>query len=412
MIQAIRNEPGNVINVKKLVLALFLVFLSIPFSHCFAQRLDIGVMRGFTVSSVVFTYGDGDYEFLSDSGSICKLSKVDKITLTRNGTKIQLSKNGSSMGNFSAVYIHEQKKNGHLTMQCLLPISKKVRKYMNDFRVHTEGADKLKIINEIELDNYLAGVIESEGGGGKHLEYYKVQAVLSRTYALDHLTKHFKEGFQLCDETHCQAYLSMMRFTPAIRQAVQETNAIIMIGPDFKLADGFFFANCGGQTSESDFVWNVSVPYCKSVRDTFCIHSKQAKWEKRIPKSKWQGYLVEQFGYPLNDSILGSSLFYFDQPVRAAFYISPHLGIPLRDLREEFKLKSTWFSCYPEGDELVLKGHGFGHGVGLCQEGAMRMAQLGFKYEQILKFYFTGIELFDYSLWTFLRQRSDMEPGL
>jgi stage II sporulation protein D len=409
MSKANRNERPNLISIKKLVTAFLLTFL---IAITYGQRMEIGVMRGFSVSSVQFTYGEGDYEFLSDSTLICKLTKADKITLTRHGTSIQFSKNGISLGQYTSVYIHEVKKNSNLTMQCLLPATKKVRKYMNDFRVHTEGTDKLKIINEIEMDNYLAGVIESEGGGGKHLEYYKVQAVLSRTYALDHLTKHIKDGFQLCDETHCQAYLNMMRFTPTIKQAVQETSSVIMIGPDFKLADGFFFANCGGQTSESDFVWNVSVPYCKSVRDTFCIHSKQATWEKRIPKSKWQRYLVEQFGFPVNDSIIGPALFKFEQPLRTAFYISPHLGIPLRDLREEFKLKSTWFSCAPEGDELVLKGRGFGHGVGLCQEGAMRMAQFGFKYEQILKFYFTGIELFDYSLWTFLRQRSDKDTGL
>ncbi|MBI3133709.1 MAG: SpoIID/LytB domain-containing protein [Bacteroidetes bacterium] len=407
MIKRGRNEwcyliPKNLF-FGKAVLLVFTFFFTV---QVWSQRLDIGIMRGFSVSSVQFSFGDGEYEFLSDSNLICKLTKADKITLTRQGPGIRFDKNGISMGTYTSVYIHELTKNSCLTMQCLLPVSKKVRKYRNDFRVHTEGTEKLKIINEVEMENYLAGVIESEGGGGKHAEYYKVQAVLSRTYALDHLTKHFKDGFQLCDEVHCQAYLSMMRFTPAIQQAVHATNGVIMIGPDFKLADGFFFANCGGQTSESDFVWNVSVPYCKSVRDTFCIHSKQATWEKRIPQSKWQNYLVEQFGFPLTDSLLSSVMFYFDQPVRTAFYISPHLGIPLRDLREEFKLKSTWFSCYPEGEELVLKGRGFGHGVGLCQEGAMRMAVLGYQYEQILRFYFTGIELFDYSQWAFLRQKS------
>ena len=55
----------------------------------------------------------------------------------------------------------------------------------------------------------------------------------------------------------------------------------------------------------------------------------------------------------------------YEQLERKAFYIHPVFGIPLRDLREEFNLKSTFFSCYPEGNEVVIKGRGFGHGVGL-----------------------------------------------
>src|SRR5690606_33642675 len=164
---------------------------------------------------------------------------------------------------------------------------------------------------------------------------------------------------------------------------------------------GYFFANCGGQTSESDFVWNEPVSYCRSIVDTFCIHSKQATWTKKIPKSEWRAYLINQFGFPVSDSLFGNYLYTFSQPKRHAFFLHPKLGIPLRDLRVQFKLKSTWFDCYPEGDYVVLNGKGFGHGVGLCQEGAMRMATYGYNYEQILKFYFTDIELYNYFHWLF-----------
>ena len=203
-----------------------------------------------------------------------------------------------------------------------------------------------------------------------------------------------------------------MRFTPTITESVNATKGIIMLDQNYQLASGFFFANCGGQTSESDFVWNVAVPYCRSVKDTFCIHSKQANWVKRIPKIKWENYLTKQFGFPVNDSIYGPMIYYFNQPIRAAFYMDPRFGIPLRDLRVEFDLKSTWFSCQLEGTEIVLTGKGFGHGVGLCQEGAMRMANLGYDYRQILNFYFTDVELFNYYNWLFLRQKNTEEIKL
>ena len=96
---------------------------------------------------------------------------------------------------------------------------------------------------------------------------------------------------------------------------------------------------------------------------------------------------------------------YLIQTERKAFYIDPVLGIPLRDLREEFNLKSTFFSCYPDGDDVLIKGRGFGHGVGLCQEGAMKMARLGFDYTQIARFYFPGVQLVNEDNERFFNQK-------
>ena len=82
--------------------------------------------------------------------------------------------------------------------------------------------------------------------------------------------------------------------------------------------------------------------------------------------------------------------FNFKQDNRLAFFIDPKYGIPLRDIREAFQLKSTLFSCAEDGEYVKLTGKGYGHGVGLCQEGAMKMAKSGFTYQQILKYYFEG----------------------
>ena len=163
------------------------------------------------------------------------------------------------------------------------------------------------------------------------------------------------------------------------------------------------------QTSEADFVWNTAVPHCKSVADPFCTDSWQANWTKRIDANEWKNYLVEQFAYPVNDSIYGPLIYYFKQPARHAFYVYPQLGIPIRDLRMHFRLKSTWFSIHKEGNEVVLTGKGFGHGVGLCQEGAMGMARKNYTAQQILNFYFTDVLLMNYFDWTFYRQNDPME---
>jgi stage II sporulation protein D len=76
-----------------------------------------------------------------------------------------------------------------------------------------------------------------------------------------------------------------------------------------------------------------------------------------------------------------------------AFYLHPVYGIPLRDLRDHFKLKSTYFDAVVVGQEMMLYGRGFGHGVGLCQEGAMQMAKKGYAFDQILRYYYPGAVL-------------------
>jgi stage II sporulation protein D len=367
--------------------------------------MNVGIMRAYNMSTVRISYLDGNYQVSGDSADITTLSEGQSIYLRRSRDGVKVEKGGKSYGVFGTVYFTEVNSNSSFKIQSISPSSKRVKKYMNNLKIIPEGDSKLTVINKVALNNYLAGVIESEGGGGKHIEYYKVQAILSRTYILDHLNKHRKDGFSVCDRQHCQAYHNMLRFTPTIKEAVEATSGLLMIDEDLKLADGFFFANCGGQTSESDFVWNKAVPYCRSIVDTFCIKSRQANWTKSISKSSWKNYLVNHFGFPLKDSIYGNKLYEFEQANRKAFYLTPYLGIPLRDLRMKFKLKSTWFSCHLEGDKVVLHGKGFGHGVGLCQEGAMKMAKLGYNYEQILQFYFTDVQLFDYYRWLFLNQR-------
>ncbi|MCB9224906.1 MAG: SpoIID/LytB domain-containing protein [Crocinitomicaceae bacterium] len=381
---------------------LFNILILVFALNVTGQELSVGIMRYYKLTGVKVSHNEGNYRVYGDTSEITGLWADQSIYLKRSGNGVKIEKGGNTLGTFDTVYFRQQKANSSFNIQALS--GNKVRKYQDDLVIFADAEGLLTTVNEVNMANYLAGVIESEGGGGKHIEYYKVQAILSRTYALDHLSKHKKEGFSVCDRTHCQAYHSMLRFTPDIRKAVEETKGIIMLDQNLKLADGFFFANCGGQTSESDFVWNVAVPYCRSIADTFCVNSKQANWTTKISKSSWKHYLIEQFGYPVNDSVFGEYLYTFDQPARKAFYIAPQLGIPLRDLRVEFKLKSTWFSCHPEGDQVVLVGKGFGHGVGLCQEGAMNMAKAGYSYEQILHFYFTDIQLFDYFKWLFLKQ--------
>lgn len=370
---------------------------------CSAQQLRIGVLRDYSVKRLTFSYNDGSYSIFGDTTDFGSILPNEYVEVQWSANKIILKKGTIELGIFSKVYLVQNSPGTSLVLTSKTPVVKQ-RKYEDDFEISSSSKD-LTIVNLVDMDNYLAGVVESEGGGGRHLHYYKVQALMSRTYAVKYLGKHSKEGFDLCDRVHCQAYHSMMRFTPLIDSAVQQTHDEVMIDSHGKLIDSYFHANCGGQTCEPQYVWNESIDYLSSFVDTFCIYTKQANWEQRVSQDKWRDFLVKKYNYPINDSLYASMIFTFSQPQRMAFYLHPVFGIPLRDLREEFNLKSTFFSCYPEGDQVVIRGKGFGHGVGLCQEGAMKMAKSGYSYEQIANFYFPGIRVVNYLEHRFFVQK-------
>ena len=369
--------------MRLVLLHIFLFFSFLGLS----QQMRIGLFRKSTVKRIVIGHNDGSYMVYGDSICIGSLLQNEFFDLTETTSGLIHVKKGTVfLGDFNKVLFVQNFLNTSIALSPKIPVYKE-RKYKDNIEV-TKDISGIKIINVVDINNYLAGVIESEGGGGRELEYYKVQAVMSRTYAIKYGHRHNEEDFDLCDNIHCQAYHSMLRFTKKIDTAVVHTRGVVMMDQEGKLLDSYFHANCGGQTSPAEYVWNKPVSYLYSFKDTFCIHTRQATWEKKIPKYLWKKFLVDKYNYPIHHSVYGSKIYTFSQPYRKAFFQSPTLGIPLRDLRAEFKLKSTFFSCYPEGDYVILKGRGFGHGIGLCQEGAMGMANYGYNYLQIGQFYF------------------------
>jgi stage II sporulation protein D len=237
--------------------------------------------------------------------------------------------------------------------------------------------------------------MESEAGYGHHIEYYKAQSVISRTYALHNLRKHESEGFNLCDQVHCQAYKGSKKFEPNLMLAAEQTTGIVIVDDSLKFITATYHSNCGGQTASSEQVWNKALPYLRSVKDPFCSSQPNAFWKREISKNEWINYLAKN-KFPIHDSLCISNCTTFTQNYRNTYLSSCNRSLHLRTIRESLNLKSTYFSIEPLNDNtLVLKGRGFGHGVGLCQEGAMKMAVLGYDYKAILKHYFTGIYVLD-----------------
>ncbi len=258
-------------------------------------------------------------------------------------------------------------------------------RYDDHLHVECKGHE-IKLINEVDLDRYVAGVVEGEAGYNLPLEYYKLQAILCRTYALKNITRHAKEGFQLCDKVHCQVYHSKCKKNDIIK-ATAATSGLVVVDHDLELINTTFHSNCGGQTCNSEDVWLTPVSYLRSVKDSFCHFSPHSSWEKKFNKREFISVFSQN--KPL-DSLDFQSLISFCQDT-ARFSNKNLHSTQLTKVRSVLNLKSTYFSVEQQGSNLMLFGRGFGHGVGLCQEGGIEMAKKHYSYVDILKYYYTKV---------------------
>jgi len=377
----------------KLISAIFFLVVFWGLSH--AQNLRIGLYAGMSVKEFQLSIASGAYLLTATmpDGHIetLALQTLAQGKFKCNGTFVQFYQGG--VLRLEAIQMellqlaHEDFCNWSVPA-----ISAKTRAYEGSFELRVSKGS-LSLVNNIPIETYLEGVVACEGGPGHQKAYYQAQAVISRTYALQNQSRHQKEGFDLCDRVHCQAYLHKRTGSALIDTAVFQTNSIVLLNASGQYYPTFFHANCGGQTCEPQDVWNEKIDGLYTFKDTFCVHTKQATWVKSIPLQTWTNFLSKQYGFPLTDSLSNALLQEFRQPVRSAFYLHPIYGIPMRDLREQFKLKSSFFDAVVVGEEVILYGKGFGHGVGLCQEGAMQMAKKGYTFDQILGFYYPGAKL-------------------
>ena len=265
-----------------------------------------------------------------------------------------------------------------------------VFKYEGEFVLQPKE-QKIQVINSLPVEDYVAGVVEAEGGANKPLEYYKVQSILSRTYALRNQDRHAESD--VCDGTHCQVYHGISKKDVDIFTAVKQTEKLVIVDSSANLITAFFHSNCGGQTCNAQDVWKANLSYCVGKKDPYCMGMSNSTWEKRISKTDWMAYLKTK-NIAVSDSeecISGSMNCSANK--RPFYYVHKSATLATKDMRSDLKLKSAYFHIEELDNEIVLRGRGFGHGVGLCQEGAMNMAKKGKMAEEIIHFYYSGVHI-------------------
>lgn len=367
-------------------LILLILFLSYGYGNIFGQLIKVSVFNELPVKSIVVSSLKGDYIIYCDQQPVFNLSN-EAMYISFFNNHLLLRDSRKAIGNFSHIQFVAKDTCSIIKVTVIEP-KNDPRQFDNNLQVSV-AFGRILMCNEILPDNYIAGVVEAEAGSKAENEFYKAQSILARTYLYSHITRHKSEGFNLCDAVHCQAFKGRPLRNPSIRECTKATSGLVVIDKDSALITAVFHANCGGETESSENAWLNNKNYLQPLSDPFCGGSLSAKWTKTISLDQWKVYLKGQ-GFKFKSSI-ASSEFDFSQEVRKKFYKVNNDSIPLRQLRTYFQLRSTFFTVVAEKNTIIFKGKGFGHGVGLCQDGAMQMARVGYKYDEILKFYYKNI---------------------
>jgi len=271
-------------------------------------------------------------------------------------------------------------------------------RYRGEIVVTRDRKGRLIVINELDIEEYLYGVVSREISPNWPLEAAKAQAVAARTFALYQKFK-FRQLFDLDDTVNFQIYGGFNYEHPRINQAIQETRGQVLVY-NGELAAAYFHANCGGATEDSENIWSVSFPYLRGQPCGFCENSSHSRWVKKFSKKTLQNILYQQ-GYPIG-TILSIRPVNFSPTGRVKtleiFHSQGKKIMPaakFQNLVGSQRLRSLWFAVENTDSHFIFKGKGWGHGVGMCQEGSRKMAELGFNYQSILNYYYLGTSIGD-----------------
>lgn len=267
-------------------------------------------------------------------------------------------------------------------------------------------------IEELPIDTYLYNVVSAEMPADYELEALKAQAVVARTYTIYQIgnSKGKHEGADICDDsTCCQAWISKEDRFAKWEESVRESNwnkiveavdstAGKVITYDGKPIDAFFHSNSGGKTEVPVNVWGgTDYPYLQSVEtageDDYTQYSSSVTVTKNDLLSKLKEKHPEiQVDFQSDDAI---KILEYTDGGRVRTIKIGNIQISGVEVRSTFGLKSANFDIKIDGDNIIFSVKGYGHGVGLSQTGSDSMAKNGSNYEEIIKHFYTNVEIQD-----------------
>lgn len=256
------------------------------------------------------------------------------------------------------------------------------REYEGIIKIYP-GLDEIIIINRIPINDYLSSVVGAEMGKAP-LEAQKAQAIVSRTYLFKNLNRH--GNYDFCDLTHCQVYKGKESESPVSRTAVDETENILLWKGN-KLAEVYYHSTCGGKTASFFSIFKGKNNSLVSVSDlNLCENSPHYLWEWKLPikDAPFESIKIikrNEDGRVAELEVDGKRENGWNFRMRIARIYGWN------------KLRSSWFTVEKKDNHFLFKGRGLGHGLGMCQWGAKKLAERGKMSDEILKHYFPKLEV-------------------
>ena len=261
----------------------------------------------------------------------------------------------------------------------------------------TPGEKGILVVNELQLEEYLVGLINCEISSAWPIEAVKAQAVIARTYALNRKRARSTSIYHLESSVIDQVYDGCEIEDSRARRGVSDTAGEVL-SYHGAVIQAFYHSNCGGRTEASENVWGKRLPYLTGVDCSYCLASPSSTWDLKISlqeleeRLKAAGHKVSGVadirpGARNSRGRLKHVLILF---LRGNLSLS---GDQFRKAIGYSVIKSTNFTIKVENGEADFSGLGNGHGVGLCQWGAKQRALDGFGYAEILSYYYPGTDL-------------------
>jgi stage II sporulation protein D len=261
----------------------------------------------------------------------------------------------------------------------------------------SRGPDGLRVVNEVPLEDYVAGSVLGEVSETWGDALLRAQAVAIRTYALHRRATAGARGYDVEADTRALVYIGLDGETPAVRDAVRATRDQVLTY-DGEPILAAFHSTAGGHTASAAEVWGRDVPYLRGVRVPGEDVSPDTYWRVRLSPDALRDALGERgrgLGLPRRVTVVersasGRAISVEIADRRESVVVS---GEVLRRAIGGERLHSTLFDVRRSGDDFVFVGSGRGHGVGMSQWGARALANQGASYAQILTRFYPGARL-------------------
>ena len=271
-------------------------------------------------------------------------------------------------------------------------------KYMSNTIIRVKRVNTGNI-EYIPFEEYIVGVLAGEMPIYFEKEAFKAQAVAARSYALTRMNYNINNDYDVVDSIMNQVYLDSSYLKNAwgenyvnninkLREVVNETS-MEYLEYNNEVIDALFFSTSNGYTETAALVFDIDLPYLRSVKSSWDEKTSSAF---RSTTSMNIDSFYEKLGLSFSNT--------FDFKVLKRSSTNRIIALSIngteftgRSLYDKLGLKSTDFSLKKEGDKIIIDTIGYGHGVGMSQYGAEGMAQEGYNYQEILKYYYSGTNI-------------------